>query len=425
MKKCHYRYLCAGILLVVPSSGLGIWHASRTAGNSSPVENGMPERGSSAFRSEWGEKRDQQDSRRRGVPGRKSIAFYEAALEKYPDMRPEFRDIPDEHNGYLQLILLIEGWEKAMLPDDLRNMLQSKAEWDAGKLRVWYEKNQQLVERLLAVTALPERSMKDVGTDRVYGMAARDGVADFSRILSGLSRMAAESGNEEDALRFIKGCIGIDEQLSGTEAPGFLAGVLGVGSRSLAEKAFTEHHLARLAGDPESLRKWRDVVLARPDPAQQIRRMYLGEWNWMVRQHIAPLVVGDHPESRDPNATIRNPDGFMDTYTGAYRGWMADLSTQEAGKLNLAGWKDAPRGEHLQGDDPGILEGAFAGIDDLTKGFGLQATGTAQAAAVVSIMLGEEPPVDPVSGLPFVWDPATRTLARPGGDQHDEVLHVP
>ncbi len=424
MRKCHYRYICAGILIVV-LSGLVIWHASRIAGSPSPVENGMTEPGSPAFRSEWAEKRDQESSRRRGVPGRKSNAFYEAALEKYPDMKPEYRDVPDERNGYLQLILLLEGWVKEMFPDELRNMLQGEGEWDVGKLRVWYEQNQQLVENLLVVAALPERSMKGISSDRVYSKAARDGITDFSRILSGLSRMAAQSGNEEDALRFLKGCIGMDEQLSGTEAPGILAGVLGEGARSMAEKAFTDHHLARLAGDPDALRKWRDVVLVRTDPAQQIRRMYLGEWNWMVRQHIAPLMVGEHPESANPEAKIRNAGGFMDTYTNAYRTWMADLANQEAGRLNLVGWKEAPQGENLEGDDTGILAGAFTGIDNLTHGFGHRATGTAQAAAVVSILLGEVPPVDPVSGLPFVWDPESRTLARPGGDQHDKILHVP
>jgi hypothetical protein len=68
---------------------------------------------------------------------------------------------------------------------------------------------------------------------------------------------------------------------------------------------------------------------------------------------------------------------------------------------------------------------AFTGINNLTHGFGHRAIATAQAAAVVSILLGEVPPVDPVSGLPFVWDPESRTLARPGGDQHDKILHVP
>jgi len=165
MKKNHYQYLRGAVLVVVIV--LAIWHVSRNAASSSEAEDGRNERGSSAFRSEWRVKDDQENSRKRGIPGRKSIAFYEAALEKYPDMKPEYRDVPDERNGYLQLLLIVEGWDATVLPDDLRNMLQGNGEWDAGKLRAWYEQNRQLVEKVLAVTTLPERSSKGIGFERV------------------------------------------------------------------------------------------------------------------------------------------------------------------------------------------------------------------------------------------------------------------
>lgn len=38
---------------------------------------------------------------------------------------------------------------------------------------------------------------------------------------------------------------------------------------------------------------------------------------------------------------------------------------------------------------------------------------------------GKEMPLDPVSGKPFRWDPATRTLSAPEGVKGVDPVHVP
>ena len=63
--------------------------------------------------------------------------------------------------------------------------------------------------------------------------------------------------------------------------------------------------------------------------------------------------------------------------------------------------------------------------DNIVKALGTTTTRSTQGSAAISILLGEEPPVDPVSGQPYRWDPATRTLSPPGDDDADEAIQVP
>ena len=72
-----------------------------------------------------------------------------------------------------------------------------------------------------------------------------------------------------------------------------------------------------------------------------------------------------------------------------------------------------------------MLREAFTGSDNIVKALGTTTTRSTQGSAATSILLGEEPPVDPVSGQPYRWDPATRTLSPPGDDDADEAIQVP
>jgi hypothetical protein len=45
--------------------------------------------------------------------------------------------------------------------------------------------------------------------------------------------------------------------------------------------------------------------------------------------------------------------------------------------------------------------------------------------ALFAISLGESPPLDPVTGKAFIWDPATRTLSPPSGDIDPLVMPPP
>jgi hypothetical protein len=46
-------------------------------------------------------------------------------------------------------------------------------------------------------------------------------------------------------------------------------------------------------------------------------------------------------------------------------------------------------------------------------------------AAALAIVAGEAPPVEPLTGEPFIWDPATRTLSVRAKFTEAKVIFLP
>ena len=369
---------------------------------------------------------DTKGSRRRiQEPGARSLALYESTLEKYPDMKPSYRDVPDDQNGYLQLLQIVEEWDFSILPDHLRGMLEGKADWDAGKLRAWYGEHRALINEVLAIAALPDRSTKGIGFGRLYRSQTKTGISDLGKILTGLSRMTADDGDDTGALRFLSGVKRLGAHLSGTEAPSMLAKVLEEGMRAQAEKCFSAHHLERLADKPKALRQWRDALHAPEDRAEETRRALLGEWNYMMRVHLTPFMTGEGPVFSEKGYAIKDQPGFIAAYTRTHQAWMAELAAQPPGRFDISQWKSTAATGGLDAETAAMLQEMLHGIDGIVPALGTTATRSVRDRAAISILLGEEPPVDPVSGQPYRWDPATRTLSPPGDDDPDEAIQLP
>ena len=82
--------------------------------------------------------------------------------------------------------------------------------------------------------------------------------------------------------------------------------------------------------------------------------------------------------------------------------------------------KEAPRG-----DEKFTVESILFSIRGLAAAFGTNASRNAMRSGAISILLGEELPVDPVTGQAFAWNAETRTLALPGNEDGEESIIVP
>jgi len=415
--------IIAGVIAIAGIT-LAFRKASAVAEESAALERESAGRDLPEFRSAWREAHRLEGGRKRGIPGAKSIAWYEAALEKYPDMKPDYRDVPDERNGYLRILEIVHGWDATIVPEDLRAMLRPGGEWDAEKLHQWHRQHGELIREVLEIADLEDRSAKGIPFDRIFQRESKNGFGDLGLLLPGLARMAAEEGDDAGALRHLAANLRIGRHLTGTEAPSVLAKVLDETLRSKSEQAFFDHHLGRISGTPEALRQWRDALYPPQDRAEEMQRVCKGEWNYMMRCHLAPHITGEM-RFEGPEFEVRDPEAFTAAYTRVYQHWMADLAAQDAGRFIVSGWNTKPVGGQLDKATAMMLEETFKGMEGIMTALGTTTTRTVRGSAALAVLLGEEMPVDPVSGTPYVWDPVARTVSHPSDDDAEEITHVP
>jgi len=355
--------------------------------------------------------------------------WYEELLEKYPEMRPVYRDVPDERNGYLQFLLLAESVRAPLMPDDLDDMIfGSSKEWDAGRFEAWMSENRTFFDELLRVAELPERSAKGVAMDRIFGAPARYGAV-FGNILRASARVAFEKGDQETALRHMKASMAIGDHVVDTEVPTMLSEVISVGIRTSARDLFREEFLPVLAADPEGLSRWKEVVFRDEEPAAEYARVMIGEWNASARSHLLPALLGDHSKVGKA-LPVDDVESLIETYTRSLQGAADGVLQSGADRFDIpaaaAAYPQAGSFVKNVGKEEVISADALlSSMKMITEALGKTATRTAMVSAAVSILRGEVPPVDPVSGEVFLWDAETRTLRTPGGGEEDEPIIVP
>jgi hypothetical protein len=349
-------------------------------------------------------------------------------LEKYPRMKPEFRDVPDEQNGFLQIILLSESLKGRLLPDDLRACLQGESAWDGQAFKAWLGENQEVFDKILCTAELPDHSVKGLALDRLASGSNRP-ISDFGLILHSAARLAFESEDRVTALRYMKASTALADHLVEIESPTMLGEVLSLGIRLDVRDSFWENFLPGLASDPETLRQWKEAVFTDRSPAEDYSRVMIGEWNSIMRNSYLPALLGD-PAAGGPFPGqgafhVKNVEGFLDACATLFltpADGILDLGSDRFNLVN-AGF-EAPDSAL----DPGsseLIANTISVFRLIPQSLAIQVTRTAKHAAAISILLGETPPVDPVSGKPFLWDPDSRLLSAPEGIPGQDPLQVP
>lgn len=364
------------------------------------------------------------ERRRKESISKAAQKWYEELLEKYPDFKPVFRDVPDDRNGFLQFLLLAESLKEPKLPEDLRAMLRGESAWDPVKFKAWLAENKDYFDQILRVAELPDRSIKGIGLVRVFHDRGRLS-SEFGLILNSSARLAFESGDQASALRYGKASIGLSNHFTDIEVPSLLCEVISSGIRTGAHELLFKNMLPALSGNPQALKSWREVLFRKEEPASEYARVLYGDWNTMVRTDILPGLLGAYPPDNRESFQIPDSDLFFDCYTAAVRKVAASLSDSGPDRLDLS---------HAE------LVFPETGIDKMTlkmlratshvsrgvyQSLGFHATQASLGAAAIAIMLGEEPPLDPVSGRAFQWDPQTRILTAPESSYGLDPIKVP
>lgn len=365
-----------------------------------------------------------QERRRRASLSLAAQKWYEELLEKYPEMKPTFRDVPDEQNGFLQFLLFAESLKEPKLPEELTAMLRDDSSWEPAKFKAWLAENQDYCDRILHIAELPDHSIKGLDFGRfAQGRSSRFS-SEFGKLLSASARLAFEAGDQESALRYGKASTSLSKHFTDIEVPSMLSEVVAEGLRSVARDSFVENILPSLSENPPALAAWREALFQKQQPASEYARILTGEWNTMARAYVIPILVG-HPSSKGAEPLVRfDSQAFFEHYTAATQRLASSLSNLGPDRLDLS------RSDY-EFPDAGIdkstlemLQGIAFQNQNIFIGLGANVTRTAMASAAIAIQLGEEPAIDPVSGKPFQWDPISRTLSSPEGVDGPEPIQL-
>lgn len=332
-----------------------------------------------------------RERRRKGSIALAAQKWYEELLEKYPRMKPVYRDVPDDRNGYLQLLLLAESVKEPLLPEELVSMLQGDVAWDSGKFREWLSKNQDSFDRILRAAELPDQSARGITLDRLINGPSRV-TTEFSRILLGSARLAFESGDQEGALRYMNASGRIGDHLVDIEVPSMLNEVISTGIRARARDSFYEHFLPALAGDPQTLRNWQDAVFRNENPASEYARVMTGEWNMTVRSLLLPAFLGDYSivEKKLPVGDVA---GLLDSYTRSIQKSADGILQLGSDRFDVSNATlEFPAHPNSEAGDGNFSAGSILfSIRGMTEALGSVVTANAMNSAAISILLGETP----------------------------------
>lgn len=369
--------------------------------------------------------RVEPDARTRERMRRESIElaaqqWYERLLEKHPDLRPAFRDVPDGENGYLQFVRFAESLgTRRLLPEDIGEMFNGQASWDSARARAWLAEHQQHLGRLLEIAELPDRSCKGIPFDKLHQLASL--CSDFNGMLRASARLELEDGDPEAALRYMRASTCLAGHFTDIEAPTMMGEVIATSARIRAQESFRENFLPVI--DPTALASWNDALFRKEKPASEYSRVIKGEWSFLIRNILLPQLLSG--QSVD-GLRVPDVDGFSEAYANAIRKSAEGISTLGADRfdVNSARFGKAPEAG-LDPETASAVRQALFGFDGIVESLGHSLTRTTMDAASIALLTGNEMPSDPVSGKPFRWDPDTRTLSPPEERDNVDPIKVP
>ena len=354
--------------------------------------------------------------------------WIEKLVAENPDFEIPFRKVEDSKNGFLQMVRFVDGLgQDSLFPKAISEMLDGKQAWDAEAFSAWLSENRTLFERILAIAELSERSAKGLPLERLSSYSLWR-PREMNQLLLATARLDAERGNFDSAFRLYAASSNFADHFDGIEMAGFTSRNASWFLRFQSLEAFQQQILPHLVGEPSELARWRGVVTYQPNFSEEVPSLLLAEWHFLLSQHLLPAIIrGDVPKISDEIPDLSQepdrlplPDGeaVLAVFTRKIR------EMQESGQLS-----DFDPSEHaserLSEGGEQLMQWLFTGHEHWENSSNKAETRFAMYDALMAVALDGPLPFDPVSGDPFVWDPATRTLHPPEGMGDIEPLTLP
>lgn len=351
-----------------------------------------------------------------------------------PELEPEWRVIPDHENGFLQWLELCEkyrvegvvGSETLDLPEHIDDMLSEPEKWDSQAMKAFLDANKDLLEAITRIGLLPSQSANGIDVDRwsfVGGQFNRQ----CNQLLLADARLAVEAGDLNDALSRIQAASGLANHLDQVESPSLLMTTISTVNRRELQEQTLKHILPALSGNTADITRLREAIRT-PDMKPSAFASTLRGEGWVgLGGLVIPLVNASASSSSEQNR-ITDPDALFDTLARTYT-----AAADRAQALSLSELMDAEDPffglpvvvDHLSKESRSILDVNGSGVRNWRDGWIRSIVLSARTDAALAVMQGHEIPLEPLTGLSYIYDPVTRTLQVPNDSRFsDEKLKI-
>ncbi len=344
-------------------------------------------------------------------------AMKERMLAEFPALRVEKHPVADDQNAFLMLFEL-DAFIKNLDPplsDEFRQLLNGTTPWDADAARRFLAEYADLVKWIEKIAALETRSSEDLPASYNGFIGARSGkIASDTLLLK--ARLAAEAGDEQGTLRAISAASNLGAHCQKIESPSLWSATVQILIDLNMKRAAIETLLPALGKDAD-LSLWKSAFAATSYTPSDLAHVMRGEWN-TGSEHIAfPALIVDE---RDGN--LSDAEAVARAYSSLFNAWATTLPTLSLAQIES--FSPQVETSHLSSEGREYAE-VLIGSEAWLKGYLRAAVVSSQQQAAFDLLMLEQDGVtlgaadaarvthDPMTGLPFIFDPAKRELLAP------------
>jgi hypothetical protein len=344
-------------------------------------------------------------------------AMKESMLAEFPALRVDKHPVADDQNAFLMLFnldLVIKELDPP-LSEEFRQLLNGTTPWDADAARRFLAQHAGLVEWIEKIAALKTRSSENLPASYDGFIVARSGtIASDTLLLK--ARLAAEAGDEQETLRAIRAASNLVAHYQKIESPSLLSATVQILIDLNTKRAAMKTLLPALGQDAD-LSQWKSAFAATNYTPSDLAHVMRGEWN-TGSEHIAfPALIVDE---RDGN--LSDAEAVARAYSSLFNAWATKLPTISLAQIESF----VPQVEtsHLSREGLEYAE-ALTGSEAWLRGYLHAAVVSSQHQAALDLLMLEQDGVtlgaadaarathDPMTGLPFIFDPSKRELSPP------------
>lgn len=342
-------------------------------------------------------------------------------VSRHPELEIRMKPVLAEHNGFLLLYELSRPYRDQDSAASLRmEAAKDAAEpWDPVKARAALQAEAALMVQVEAIAALTTRSSSGMPEDYSGFISARSAKY-FADLLLLQARLAAEDGDEAEALRLVSVIMKLAEHYSGVEESTLMCETVAILIEGMACETAYEKLIPAIGGKAD-LALWRKAMAPqRPLTVGRFADVLRAEWNVSAKYFLLPMILDDRrkdrPKDRESLIGVFSELGVARIVNARASSLQGLLSPQDPTSLGLA---------KLSKDSREIVQIFYIAANTWGRGFVRAAVIQQQYQAALDLMILEksgralsadstkEVPPNPLDGLPFAFDPGTRVLSTP------------